>query len=50
MSRPNRAKNPAKRGVVPPTVQPTKPTPSAQLRLQTRKVLGKHYRAKYGVR
>jgi hypothetical protein len=36
-----------KRGARSPSV---KPAGAAQLRAQTRKLLGKHYRAKYGVR
>jgi hypothetical protein len=31
-------------------VRPLSPAPVSQLRAQTRKVLAKHYRAKYGVR
>lgn len=34
----------------PAGARPTKGAAASRLRAQTRKVLGKHYRAKYGVR
>lgn len=44
------AKKPARRGVPAGNVPRAKPAPASQLRAQTRRVLSKHYRAKYGVK
>lgn len=43
-------KKPAARQPRKPSAPAPKPTPVSQLRAQTRRVLSKHYRAKYGVR
>lgn len=43
-------KPPAKRGVPVGNTPRAKPAPVSQLRAQTRRVLNKHYRAKYGVK
>jgi len=51
MSRPSPKKNPPTERSVPQSGAPQpKPAPASQLRVQTRRVLSKHYRAKYGVR
>ena len=50
MSRQNPKKPATLRGASRAPAQPPKRAPSSQLRSQTRKVLGKHYRSKYGVR
>jgi hypothetical protein len=50
MSTPKTKPSAPRRSVQPAAAKPRKTPPSAQLRAQTRKVLGKHYRAKYGVR
>jgi hypothetical protein len=44
-------KKPAQSGRAPQSGTPSpKPAATSNLRAQTRKMLGKHYRAKYGVR
>jgi hypothetical protein len=43
-------KPPAKRALPAGSAPRAKPAPASQLRAQTRRVLSKHYRAKYGVR
>jgi hypothetical protein len=43
-------KLPAPRGPAQPTVSPSRSAAASRLRAQTRKQLGKHYRAKYGVK
>jgi len=50
MSRPNRKTLPAQRAAPKSPSNVPGTAPSARLRAQTRKVLGKHYRSKYGVR
>jgi len=50
MSRPNRKTIPAQRNAPKPPASVPGTAPSSRLRAQTRKVLGKHYRSKYGVR
>lgn len=50
MSRPNRKSIPSPRSAPKAPAKVPGAVPSARLRAQTRKVLGKHYRAKYGVR
>jgi len=47
-SKPGKPAAPARSSQI--AAQPSKPAVAARLRVQTRKVLGKHYRAKYGVR
>lgn len=43
-------KPPARRGSPPAKSPSAKPAAASRLRDQTRRVLGKHYRAKYGVK
>jgi hypothetical protein len=43
-------KLPAPHGAAPSSIAPSKGAAASRLRSQTRKQLGKHYRAKYGVR
>jgi len=43
-------KKPAAKQPRPPSAPSAKPAPASQLRAQARRMMGKHYRAKYGVR
>jgi hypothetical protein len=43
-------KKPAIKQARKPSAPAPKPAPASQLRAQTRRVLSKHYRSKYGVR
>lgn len=43
-------KKPAAKQPQKPSTPAAKPAPASQLRAQARRMMGKHYRAKYGVR
>jgi hypothetical protein len=43
-------KRPAPRGAAQPPISPSRSAAASRLQQQTRKQLGKHYRAKYGVK
>jgi hypothetical protein len=47
---PTKKKLPAPFGAAQPPVSPSRSAAASRLRAQTRKQLGKHYRAKYGVK